>query len=539
MESYDFIIVGAGSAGCVLADRLSKNGRYRILIVEAGGSDRNFWVRMPIGYGKTFYHRDLNWRYTSEPVAGLADRQIYCPRGRVLGGSSSINAMVYIRGQKQDYDLWEELGNPGWGWKSVLPLFRRLEDNSSGPNDYRGFGGPLRVTAITGSEHVTCSDFFGGCEAAGLSWNDDFNGASQEGVGLYQITTRDGIRASAASAFLRPAMRRKNLRVITGAHVSKVVFNGRRASGITYVKGDQIVSVAASREVILSAGAVNSPQLLQLSGVGAPELCAANGVPLVHALRGVGENLQDHLGLDYIYRANRPTLNSVLRPWWGRLSVGIRYLLTKSGPLSISVNQAGGFFRTDQNRVRPNMQLYYSPLSYTRGAPGVRKLMLPDREPGFLLGISNCHPKSRGSVTLRSDNPFDPPVIQPNYLSADEDVEELIDGCMMLRRIAAAKPLTEIIEDEIHPGSATITREQMEADLRARASSVFHLSGTCKMGPGAVSDVVDARLRVHGLGGLRVVDASIFPELPSGNINGPAMMTGLKGAELILEDHNE
>ncbi len=537
MESYDFIIVGAGSAGCVLADRLSESGRYRVLILEAGGSERNFWVRMPIGYGKTFYHRKLNWRYTSEPVAGLGDRQVYCPRGRVLGGSSSINAMVYIRGQQQDYDHWEELGNPGWGWDSVLPFFRRLEDNSAGPDDYRGSGGPLRVTGIAGSEHATCSDFVAGCEAAGLARNDDFNGATQEGAGLYQITTRDGIRASAASAFLRPAMRRKNLRVITDAHVTKILFDGRRATGVTYSKGDRVVSVTASREVILSAGAVNSPQLLQLSGVGAPELSATTGVPPVHALRGVGENLQDHLGVDYIYRANRPTLNSVLRPWWGRLSVGIRYVLTKTGPLSISVNQAGGFFRTDLNRARPNMQLYYSPLSYTRAAPGVRQLMLPDREPGFLLGISNCHPKSRGTVRLRSDDPFDPPIIQPNYLSAAEDVEELIDGCMMLRRIASAKPLSEIVEDEIHPGAATITREQIEADLRERASSIFHLSGTCKMGPGDASDVVDARLRVHGLGGLRVVDASIFPELPSGNINGPAMMTGLKGAELILEDH--
>jgi choline dehydrogenase len=537
MENCDFVIVGAGSAGCVLANRLSESGRHRVLLLEAGGSDRNFWVKMPIGYGKTFYHPALNWRYMSEPVPGLGNRETYWPRGRVLGGSSSINAMVFIRGQHDDYDRWEALGNPGWGWEDVGPLFRAMEDNAAGPNGCRGRGGPLSVTDISASCHPTCHDFIASCEAAGLPRNADFNGATQEGAGLYQITTRNGVRASAASAFLRPAMGRANLRVVTHAHVSRVLFEGRKAVGVQYRIGNRLHTVRPAGEVILSAGAIGSPHLLQLSGVGPAALGAVHGIPVVHALPGVGENLQDHLCLDYVFRANRPTLNSVLRPWRGRFAAGLRYLLTRTGPLALSVNQAGGFFRSDPSRTRPNMQLYFSPLSYTRAMPGKRQLMLPDPEPGFLLSVSNCHPKSRGQVRLRSADPFAAPSIQPNYLSAREDVEELLAGMAMVRRIAATKPLSATVERELQPGPAVTTPDEMEADLRARAGSVFHASGTCRMGPDPSADVVDARLRVQGVGGLRVVDASIFPLLPSGNINGPAMMTGAKGAEMILADH--
>ena len=538
MDSFDFVIVGAGSAGCVLANRLTESGRHRVLLLEAGGSDRNLWVRMPIGYGKAFHHPGLNWRFRSELVPGLGERATYWPRGKVLGGSSAINAMVFIRGQREDYESWEALGNPGWGWRGVGEVFRRMEDNLAGEDEHRGAGGPLTVTDITGSAHPTCQAFIEACEAVQLPRNRDFNGTTREGAGLYQITTRRGVRASAASAFLRPAMRRPNLRVITHAHVTRFLFEGRRAIGVEYRIGDRVHQARAGREVILSAGAVNSPHLLQLSGVGPAGLLGTWGVPVVQAVEGVGENLQDHLCIDHVYRANRPTLNSVLRPWWGRLAVGLRYLATRTGPLSLSLNQAGGFFRSDPSRPRPNMQLYFSPLSYTRATPGKRQLMLPDPEPGFLLGVSNCHPKSRGHVRLRSADPFAAPSIQPNYLAEREDVEELLDGAAMLRRIASAGPLAEIIEREVLPGEDVAGREALEADLRARAGSVFHASGTCRMGPDATRDVVDARLKIHGLAGLRVVDASVFPLLPSGNINGPAMMTGWKGADLILSDHH-
>ena len=537
MDSYDFIIIGAGSAGCVLANRLSEDGRFRVLLLEAGGSDRNLWVKMPIGYGKTFYHPTLNWRYMSEPSPGLNNQASYVPRGKVLGGSSAINAMVFIRGQHEDYDSWEALGNPGWGWKNVAPVFRSMETNVSGANEWRGSGGPLTVNSIKGAEHPTCEDFLSACEASGIPRNADFNGATQEGAGLYQNTTRKGARASSASSFLTPAKRRFNLRIITHAHATRIVFEGRKAIGVEYRYRDRLLVARATCEVILSAGAINSPHLLQLSGVGAPRLCADNGIPIIHALCGVGENLQDHLCIDHNYRANRATLNQILRPWSGRLKIGLQYILNRTGPLSLSVNHAGGFVRSNPSRLRPNLQLYFSPLSYTRAVQGKRQLLLPDAEPGFLLGASNCHPKSRGYVRLRSRDPFQAPAIQFNFLSEREDVDEMIDGSLMLRRIAQTNPLASLIEKELHPGVEISSREELEDDIRQRAGSVFHASGTCRMGPGEIGDVVDARLRVHGLTGLRVIDASSFPLLPSGNINAPSIMTGWKGADLLLEDH--
>ncbi len=536
MEEADFIIVGAGSAGCVLANRLSADPRHRVLVLEAGGSDVNFWVRMPIGYGKTFYHPKLNWRYVTEPIPGLNGHTNYWPRGRVLGGSSSVNAMVFIRGQRQDYDGWEKLGNPGWGFADVLPLFKRMEDNMAGADEWRGTGGPLSISDVSGRVHPLCDDYLAAGLAAGLPLNSDFNGVTQEGVGIYQITTRNGIRASAATAYLHPAMRRKNLQVVTGAHATRILFEGRRAVGVEYRRGGQSLVVKARREVLLAAGAVNTPQLLQLSGVGATELLARLGIHCVHASPMVGENLQDHVGVDYLYRASRPTLNNVLRPWWGRLMVGSRYLLRRDGPLSLSVNQGGGFFRTDPARDRPNMQLYFSPLSYIKAVPGKRQLMRPDPYPGFLLGVSNCHPTSRGSVRIRSRDPIAAPAIQPNYLATQEDVDELVEGARFLRKMAETAPMAAIIAKELQPGSHVQSRDEIETDVRERSSSIFHASGTCGMGPDPAQSVVDARLRVHGLEGLRVIDASIFPRLTAGNTNAPAIMVGEKGSEMVLAD---
>lgn len=536
MDEFDYVIVGAGSAGCVLANRLSDGGRHRVALLEAGGSDLNFWVRMPIGYGKAFYHRTLNWKYLTEPVPGFDGRQSYWPRGKVVGGSSSINAMVFIRGQAEDFDGWRALGNPGWGYQDVLPLFRRMEDNAAGADEWRGKGGPLTVTNIEDVVHPLCRNYLAGGVEAGLPRNPDFNGATQEGIGIYQITTRNGFRCSAATAYLAPARRRANLRVITAAQATRVLFDGKRAIGVEYRQGGETRQVRARRSVILSAGAVNTPQLLQLSGVGDPDLLKRHGIDVVHAAPAVGRNLQDHIGFDHLYRSRQPTLNDVLRPWWGRLRVGLRYVLTRGGPLSLSVNQGGGFFRTGPERTRPNMQLYFSPVSYTRALPGRRALMSPDPFPGFLVGVSNCHPTSRGQLAIRSADPFAAPEIQPNYLSTEEDVQELLEATHFLRRLSRTGPMREIIEEEIRPGTEILDDEALIADIRARSGSVFHPCGTCAMGPDAAASVVDPRLRVHGLEALRVVDASVFPRITAGNLNAPTIMVGEKGADLILAD---
>ena len=535
MDSFDYIVVGAGSAGCVLASRLTADGRFRVLLLEAGGSDRSVWVRMPIGYGKTFHDPRHNWKFMTDPVPGFGGRDSYWPRGKVLGGSSSINAMVYVRGQHADFDDWAALGNPGWSWAEVGPVFRRMENSAAGADDWRGAGGPLDVADERGLVHPLCEDWLAACEAAGLARNPDFNGADQEGVGIYQITTRRGVRASAATAYLRPAMRRANLAVATGAQVTRVRFEGRRAVGVDYRRGGVERSAQARGEVILSAGAVMSPVLLHLSGVGDPARLIRNGVAVVHDLDQVGRNLQDHVGIDYLYRARVPTLNQLLRPWSGRLRVGARYLLRRDGPLALSVNQGGGFFRT-RPEVRPNMQLYFSPVSYLRAAPGRRQLMTPDPYPGMLLGLSNCRPASRGWLAIRSPDPLEPPAIQPNYLDSPEDVAELLEGVRFLRRIAAAPPMARIVEQELAPGEGIAGEEALVADIRARAGTLFHVSGTCAMGPDPASAVVDARLRVHGLEGVRVIDASIFPRVTSGNTNAPSIMVGERGSDLVLED---
>jgi choline dehydrogenase len=535
MTDYDFVVVGAGSAGCVLANRLTESGRHRVLLLEAGGSDRRFWIRTPIGYGRTFYDRRVNWMYLTEPVRGLGGRVSYWPRGKVLGGSSSINAMVYIRGQPGDFDDWAAAGNPGWGWHDLLPYFKKMENNAGGADDHRGAAGPLDVADVSASVHPLCQVYLRACAELGFEVVKDLNGGRAECVGLYQITTRNGVRASAATAYLRPARRRPNLRVVTAAHATRVLFDGARAVGVEYLRDGRAERVAAGREVILAAGAVNSPQLLQLSGVGPAALLQKHGIAVIHALPAVGRNLQDHLGIDYLYRSRLPTLNDELRPWHGKLWAGLRYLATRRGPLSLSVNQGGGFVRTGAQLARPNIQLYFSPLSYLKAPPGTRPLMTPDPYPGFMLGISTCRPTSRGAIEIRSADPLAPPAIQPNYLATPEDLRHALDGVRLLRRLAATRALRAVIEQELKPGAAVSSEAELIADLRQRSGSVFHPVSTCAMGPDPDRAVVDACLRVHGIAGLRVIDASIFPNVTSGNTNAPVIMVAEKGADLVLQ----
>lgn len=536
MSEFDFVIVGAGSAGSVVANRLSANGKYSVCVLEAGGSDLNVWIWMPIGYGKAFYNRHINWMYRTEPDPGLNDRSGYWPRGKVLGGSSSINAMVYIRGQQADFDDWKAMGNPGWGWEDVLPIFRRSECNDAGASDFRGGDGPLHVSSMTRDVHPLCANFLDAAEDAGFKRNPDFNGADQEGVGLYQITAKDGFRMSAARAFLAPARKRPNVDVITRAHTTRLIVEEGRVTGAVYSRNGTEFTVKARREVILSAGAVNSPQILMLSGIGDGTGLQAKGIDTVLHRPAVGRNLQDHLGHDYLYRSRVPTLNQQLYPWWGKLLQGMRYVLTRKGPLSLSVNQAGGFVKSNPDTNRPNMQLYFSPVSYTKAPKGKRPLMNPDPFPGFLLGMQPTRPTSRGHIALRSGDPFDTPEIHPNSLSTNHDLTEMIEGCRLLRQIAESPALQEIIEEEISPGPAVQSDEEILEDVRKRCSTVFHPVSTCRMGPDDMENVVDHRLKVHGLEGLRIVDASIFPTVTSGNTNAPAIMVGEKGSDMILED---
>ncbi|MDX8526756.1 GMC family oxidoreductase N-terminal domain-containing protein [Mesorhizobium sp. MSK_1335] len=537
MQTYDFIVVGSGSAGSVVADKLSASGRFSVLVLEAGGTDRRFYVQMPLGYGKTFFDPAVNWNYKAELDPGLAGNADHWPRGKLLGGSSSINAMVFIRGAREDFDAWAAAGNPGWSYDDLLPSFKAMEDNAAGADQWRGVGGPLHITDCTNAVHPLTKRYLAAAQQAGLPFNPDFNGASQEGVGVYQITTKNGRRMSTARAFLRPAMKRGNLHVETNALATRILFEGKRAVGVEYEQNGEKKTVRAGREVILSGGSVNSPQLLQLSGVGPSALLGDLGIPVVHANDNVGANLQDHVGVNYTFKGKLPTLNQILRPWWGKLLVGMQYILLRSGPLSLSMNNAGGFFRTHPSMTRPNMQLYFQAFSTVIPKSGERPILTPDPWPGFSIGLSNCRPSSRGEIMIRSKDPRDYPKIAPNAYSTNADVDEMLAAVKFVRKIASMPAMAEIIEEEVLPGPSVHSDADLIQDFRKRSGTVYHPVSTCRMGPDATRTVVDPRLKVHGLEALRVIDASIFPDNITGNTNAASILTGWKGAELVLEDH--
>ena len=540
MNAFDYIIVGAGSAGCVLANRLSASGKDRVLLLEAGGSDRSPLIQVPLGYGLTFSDPKYNWMYTTEPDAALNDRTSFWPRGKVLGGSSSLNAMVYMRGQEGDFNDWRDAGNAGWGWDDVLPYFKKSEDHVWGASTHHGAKGEMRVSDFADQVHPLCGRFIEAGKRLGYGHTPDFNGERKEGFGLWQMTIRNGFRESTATAFLRPAMRRSNLKVITHALVSKVILKDRKATGVQCTVGGHDQIFECRKEVILSGGAINSPQLLQLSGIGDTQALKDKGVAAVHHLPHVGQGLQDHLCVSYFFKSKVPTLNNTLGPWYGKVWAGMRYVFNRRGPLGMSVNQAGAFVRSRPGLERPNLHLYFNPISYTANSAPVGKrfqLQNPDRFSAFLISFNTCRPTSRGSVMITSNNPLDKPRIETHFLSTEHDRQDIMDGSRMVRSIAAAAPLSDVVESEHLPGVQVQSEADIFADFAKRAGSVYHASCTCAMGTDHETSVVDARLRVHGIQNLRVIDASVFPAVTSGNTNAPTIMVAEKGADMVLQDN--
>ena len=535
MDTFDFIVIGAGSAGCVLADRLSESATQRVLVLEAGGSNQRFWIKAPIGYGMSFYNAAVNWKYTTEPVPGLGQRTSYWPRGKVWGGSSSINAMVYCRGLPTDYDDWHGAGNPGWAWRDVRPVFERFERKVGADGVARG-NGALFVSNREAQYHSLKNNFRDAARQLQLPLSSDINGDAPEGLGAYPITTKNGLRCSSADAFLRPALARKNVTLRSHAQVHRILFKDQRAIGVQYSSGpgNALTTVYATKEIVLAAGAVNSPQILQLSGIGPAALLQAHGIPIVFANDAVGAGLQDHLGINYTFSSKVPTLNGVLGSWAGRMQAGLQFLLQRQGPLSIGVNQMGGMVRTDAALARPNAQLYFSPISYSATFVNQRPLLRPDSFPGFILGFNPCRPHSQGHVRIRSSNPLEAPKIEPNYLGDPRDLADVLAGAQLIARLQQTPAMQALIDAPKDIDLASASLQSIEDDFRQRSGTVYHPCGTCAMRPLAGGGVVDAQLRVYGVEGLRVADASIFPTLTSANTNAPAILVGHQAARFIL-----
>ncbi|AUR13603.1 alcohol dehydrogenase AlkJ (plasmid) [Phaeobacter inhibens] len=534
VTGFDYIIIGAGSAGCVLADRLSRSGRHKVLILEAGGRGRSPWIALPLGYGKTFFDPAVNWKYESVREEALAGRAGYWPRGKGVGGSGAINALVYARGLPQDFDDWEAAGATGWGWTSVRQSYEAMETQVA-PDGRRRGSGPLHVQDVSDQIHPANRHFFSAAAELGLPRTDDINNPGGEGATAYRINTSGGRRMHSARAFLTPALKRKNVTLMTDALVERITFEGRRAVSVQVRRRGKSMSIAAGREIVLSAGAVASPGLLQKSGIGPAELLRRHGIAIVDDQPQVGGNLQDHLGINYYFRATEPTLNNVLSPLTGKIRAALHYALWRRGPLALSVNQCGGYFRSGPQLTRPDQQLYFNPVTYTTTPEGTREVIRPDPFAGFILGFQPSRPTSRGRIDICSADVSAAPLIRPNSLATEEDRSQVIAGGRLCQRLATTPALDGLIEAAMGTDLRQMADADILSDFRERCGTVFHPVGTCRMGTDASTSVVCPKLKLHGFDGVRVVDASVFPNITSGNTNAPTMMLAHRAADLILE----
>ncbi len=528
-SEFDYVIVGAGSAGCVLANRLSADGKNSVLLLEAGLRDTNLWIHVPLGYGRLFKEKSVNWMYQTEPEPGLEGRSVFQPRGKVLGGSSSINGLLYVRGQHEDYDRWRQHGNQGWGFDDVLPYFKKAEDQQRGADDFHGAGGPLPVSDLGHPDRVSAA-FITAAAEVGLPVNRDFNGASQEGAGFFQTTTRHGRRASAAVAYLRSAKGRGNLHVETSALAQRIMFAGRRADAVEYRQAGVVKTARARKEILVAGGAFNSPQLLQLSGVGPAELLRRHGIEVVLDAPGVGHNLQDHMQVRVVMRCAQPiTLNDIVNNPVRKALAGLQYAAFRTGPLTIAAGTSGAFVKTNPRLATPDVQIHFLPFSTDKMGEKLHSFS------GFTASVCQLRPESRGSLRIRSADPAAPPEIRINYLSTEVDRSTNVEGLKLLRKILNAPALQPYVVEEVDPGAKVASDEALLGYCRARGSTIYHPTSTCRMGNDPLA-VVDQRLRLRGVEGLRVVDASVMPDLVSGNTNAVVIMIAEKASDMILQD---